>query len=225
MKSNEDNKTWISNILVRNIFFMFKTSLLLLNFCLCVYMHNHVYLKNDQLAFIVNVVCFVISKSPSIYVQLYGMKCLIYMKKSQKIENVGPEMAKPHFSQLLVQRQFTLSDTKAFTRHFLTVAETLKGFEMTVHGLCRRKHVDTTNTPFASIMYVEKKSKFNLPRCKTIWAYIVTAKFTNMAALKSQFSIHLYFKSNNHSQSILYFNFGWENTKMKKMSHFYQLPW
>ena len=37
MKSNEDNKTWISHILVRNIFLMFKTSLLLLNFCLCVY--------------------------------------------------------------------------------------------------------------------------------------------------------------------------------------------
>ena len=37
MKSNEDNKTWISHIVVRNIFFMFKTSLLLLNFCLCVY--------------------------------------------------------------------------------------------------------------------------------------------------------------------------------------------
>ena len=37
MKSNEDNKTWISNILERNIFFMFKTSLLLLNFCLCIY--------------------------------------------------------------------------------------------------------------------------------------------------------------------------------------------
>ena len=41
MKSNEDNKTWISNILVRNIFCMFKTSLLLLNFCLCVYMCRH----------------------------------------------------------------------------------------------------------------------------------------------------------------------------------------
>ena len=37
MKLNEDNKTWIFNILVRNNFFMFKTSLLLLNFCLCVY--------------------------------------------------------------------------------------------------------------------------------------------------------------------------------------------
>ena len=37
MNSNEDNKIWISNILVRNDFFMFKTILLLLNFCLYVY--------------------------------------------------------------------------------------------------------------------------------------------------------------------------------------------
>ena len=84
------------------------------------------------------------------------MKFLIYMK-SRKIEQFGPEMTKPHYSQLLVQRQFNLSDTKSFTHHFLTVAETLKGFGITVHGLCRRKHADTTNTPFASIMYVEKK--------------------------------------------------------------------
>ena len=41
MKSNEDNETWISNILVRDIFFMFKTSLLLFNFCLYVYVRGN----------------------------------------------------------------------------------------------------------------------------------------------------------------------------------------
>ena len=42
MKSNEDNQTWISHILVWNICFMFKTSLLLLNFCLCVYFNPYI---------------------------------------------------------------------------------------------------------------------------------------------------------------------------------------
>ena len=40
MKRNEDNTTWISNILVRHIFCVFKTSLLLLNFCLYVYVNK-----------------------------------------------------------------------------------------------------------------------------------------------------------------------------------------
>ena len=51
MKSNEDNKTRIFNILVRNIFFMFKTSLLLLNYCLSVYTILRLY-KGLQLIYV-----------------------------------------------------------------------------------------------------------------------------------------------------------------------------